>query len=305
MSNDLEQMFAQAAGASENKGEGEAAARYIGGDPIAMAKKKAEEAKAAEAEKKRIEEAKAAEAEKKRISDEAKAAETEKKRADEANRVAEAEKKRIADERAAKEAQDEQNRIAAAKAAKDEELEKRRIADEKARVARMNANQAPASSSQAEETIRLQQEINEASSRVITIDTVVSVLYVSDSFRRLDKEVKDSVYKFFSTKDENTTITSILGESEDTRRALLAIVSAQSASDVDRAFFLVSLDEYLLGGMGDLINTYTQKNSVNLDTLRDKKIDYCRALEKAIRGMTQKEKTHLSAIQGLLNIPKK
>lgn len=262
MSNDLEEMFKMAAGASENQGEGEAAGKYIGGDPVKIA------------EKQRIDELEA-----KKLVEKEKA--TAKVVKEEVKAPASVEHKEVSVTRESDKEEPKQTPIAPPEPAKTKPIE-----------------------DPVEDTIKRQQELNKESSSYISVDTVTAVIHVADAFRRLDSSVKDSVYKFFSTKDEENTIARVLGESKDTRTALLAIVSAQKASDVDRAFFLVSLDDYLLRDMGILINTYTQKKSADLDIINEKRIDYCRGLEKAIRGMSQREKTDLSAIQALFYVAK-
>lgn len=315
MANEIDEMFELAAGASENKGEGEAAAKYVSGGPIAQPKEELTQTKTNEAQ---IAAQKQAEA--KRLAEEKVA-----KQKSEAEQQARAKQQAEADRQAAEkelyakqQAEAEANRIAAEKQVAEQQArakqqaeaerqaaEAKRVAEEKA--AQELATRKAEEARQAQEAQRIAAEKQAAEAPFkngVNERSVAIIVHVLDVYRDLDSDIQKTVQAFFSEEDENRIVTRVLNETNKTREALMAVVSAQKATQVERAFFLVSLNDELLENMGKLMSQY-MKAELNIDEVTTKKIDYCRSLEKVINSMSEEQRSHLTSLQSLLEYPRK
>ena len=319
MSYDTDDLFADVIGSVENKDEGKNAVKYITAAPIPrqISRKETEEplsngrieAERIESERIEAERIESERIETERIETErieAERIETERAEAEraEAERI---ETERIETERA------EAERIETERA-EAERAEKKRIAEATAekeridylkqqeldRIALKNQRESDAKAQQEQEEIqKIEKERNTGEFTISTVELVLSVYNLLTSYQ--DTEL-DSVRKFVNETDENAIILKILNEKIETRKALVALVKAQEAEQVDRAFFLVALDNKLLHDMGSIMKTYDD-SELDLSKINSSRIEYCRDLEFAINNLTVDMKHKLNLIQQLFIIP--
>lgn len=323
-------LMAQALGAVENPNEGKEAYKFITAAP--KVGPSAEELKRQAMEK--LEKARKAKA-----ADELKAkqaAEEKRQKALELKAKQEAEaKERRAQELKAKQAAEEQSRKEEAlKRKQAEELKAKQAAEEKARK-EAEEIKAQEAAEQERERKRIEQEIsskrkekesnapknddlptfgakeiknsikeNPSSSAIFKVENIEKILRVTDMYRDFDQSIKESVQAFYKASDESKVVSRVLTEKNDTRKALEALIFAQDAAQVDRAFYLVSLDVAQLGTMGYILMNYTG-NEIELNDIARRRIEYCRQLERIISEMSIPQQNNLQAIQELLAEPMK
>lgn len=318
MPNDsIESLFEDAVNASENPNEGKDAAKFITAAPkpkidenelrlqqqreeeIRLMKQK-EEMERQEAIK-RAEEKRKAEAEAKNAEEKAKREaqerlERQRQEQIEKDRKHQAEllrKQQEAEQIKLKEQQEKEQREQALK-----EQEEKRLQEEE--------NKRIENEKQLERQRQLEEEQRKArlKGNPFAVENVSLVLTVSDSYRGYDLSSQEAVKSFFNEEDEATIISAVLNETNEIRAALHSLILAQQAEQVDRAFLLVSLDVNLLTNMGKIMSTYTGAD-LPISALPGNRIEYCRALEKAISSMSTDQQSNLEAIQRLLAIPTK
>lgn len=145
-------------------------------------------------------------------------------------------------------------------------------------------------------------EVDNLSPNEFSIATIDLVLDIADLYRSYDKEYIEVIQQFTDTADEREIIFKIINEDNSTRKALVALVRSQEAEPVDRAFFLVALENKLLHDMGSVINKYDNAE-IDLSSLNSNRIEYCRELEFAINSLSDEKKDKLGAIQELYTAP--
>lgn len=275
-------LFAEVMGSVDGANEGKDSARFISSAPKPSidpsAKKLAEE-------RARIEAQAAQQAEKQR-------------------REAQANKE-LADRIAAEKAQVERQ----AAMEKAEQLHKQ---EEQARVQRElqaaeqrrqeQAKVAAATQIENEKRMRAEQARKASVAGSFDINTVQLVLKVADLYRSYEKENQEAVKTFLSEANESNLILRVLNEPTKTRKALVALVKAQAAEQVERAFFLVALDDDLLRDMGEIMINY-EKATLDLSKISSSRIEYCRELEHSINLLTDEKRVKIEAIEKLFVIP--
>lgn len=123
---------------------------------------------------------------------------------------------------------------------------------------------------------------------------ISQLLSISDLYRGFDEDTKKLAKAFFKTDNESEAISLALQQDIITLDALTALANVHKADDVDKAFFLVSLDDNLLKEIGRLIQVFTDKKIEESDH-----ITYCRDLEKALRDM---DDTFIGQTNSLLGV---
>ena len=300
-------LFAEVMGSVDGANEGKDSARFISSAPKPSvdpsAKKLAEErarieAQAAQqAEEQRREAQAAQQAEKQRR--EAQAARISAEKAQAARISAE---KAQAERQAAMEKaeqlhkQEEQARVQRElQAAEQRRQEQERVRAEQAKV-------AAATQIENEKRMRAEQARKASVAGSFDINTVQLVLKVAALYRSYEKENQEAVKTFLSEANESNLILRVLNEPTKTRKALVALVKAQAAEQVERAFFLVALDDELLRDMGEIMINY-EKATLDLSKISSSRIEYCRELEHSINLLTDEKRVKIEAIEKLFVIP--
>lgn len=293
-------LFAEVMGSVDGANEGKDSARFISSAPNPSidpsAKKLAEERARIEAQAAQQAEEQRREAQKR----EAQAAQ----QAEKQRREAQANKE-LADRIAAEKAQVERQ----AAMEKAEQLHKQ---EEQARVQRElqaaeqrrqeQAKVAAATQIENEKRMRAEQARKASVAGSFDINTVQLVLKVADLYRSYEKENQEAVKTFLSEANESNLILRVLNEPTKTRKALVALVKAQAAEQVERAFFLVALDDDLLRDMGEIMINY-EKATLDLSKISSSRIEYCRELEHSINLLTDEKRVKIEAIEKLFVIP--
>ena len=311
-----EDLFAEVMGSVDGANEGKDSARFISSAPKPSidpsAKKLAEErarieAQAAQQAEAQRREAQAAQQAEERARIAAQAAQ----QAEEQRREAQANKERVAriaaekaqaERQAAMEKaeqlhkQEEQARVQRElQAAEQRRLEQERVRAEQAKV-------AAATQLENEKRMRAEQARKASVAGSFDINTVQLVLKVADLYRSYENENQEAVKTFLSEANESNLILRVLNEPTKTRKALVALVKAQAAEQVERAFFLVALDDDLLRDMGEIMINY-EKATLDLSKISSSRIEYCRELEHSINLLTDEKRVKIEAIEKLFVIP--
>ena len=295
-------LFAEVMGSVDGANEGKDSARFISSAPKPSidpsAKKLAEERARIEAQAAQQAEAQRREAQK-REAQAAQQAEAQRREAQAARIAAE---KAQAERQAAMEKaeqlhkQEEQARVQRELQA----AEQRRHEQERVRAEQAKA--AAAAQIENEKRMRAEQASKASVAGSFDINTVQLVLKVADLYRSYEKENQEAVKTFLSEANESNLILRVLNEPTKTRKALVALVKAQAAEQVERAFFLVALDDDLLRDMGEIMINY-EKATLDLSKISSSRIEYCRELEHSINLLTDEKRVKIEAIEKLFVIP--
>ena len=178
--------------------------------------------------------------------------------------------------------------------------EQRRLEQERVRAEQ--AKVAAAAQIENEKRMRAEQARKASVAGSFDINTVQLVLKVADLYRSYEKENQEAVKTFLSEANESNLILRVLNEPTKTRKALVALVKAQAAEQVERAFFLVALDDDLLRDMGEIMINY-EKATLDLSKISSSRIEYCRELEHSINSLTDEKRVKIEAIEKLFVIP--
>ena len=178
--------------------------------------------------------------------------------------------------------------------------EQRRLEQERVRAEQ--AKVAAAAQIENEKRMRAEQARKASVAGSFDINTVQLVLKVADLYRSYEKENQEAVKTFLSEANESNLILRVLNEPTKTRKALVALVKAQAAEQVERAFFLVALDDELLRDMGEIMINY-EKATLDLSKISSSRIEYCRELEHSINLLTDEKRVKIEAIEKLFVIP--
>ena len=173
---------------------------------------------------------------------------------------------------------------------------------EQERVRAEQAKAAAAAQIENEKRMRAEQASKASVAGSFDINTVQLVLKVADLYRSYEKENQEAVKTFLSEANESNLILRVLNEPTKTRKALVALVKAQAAEQVERAFFLVALDDDLLRDMGEIMINY-EKATLDLSKISSSRIEYCRELEHSINLLTDEKRVKIEAIEKLFVIP--
>ena len=173
---------------------------------------------------------------------------------------------------------------------------------EQERVRAEQAKVAAAAQIENEKRMRAEQARKASVAGSFDINTVQLVLKVADLYRSYEKENQEAVKTFLSEANESNLILRVLNEPTKTRKALVALVKAQAAEQVERAFFLVALDDDLLRDMGEIMINY-EKATLDLSKISSSRIEYCRELEHSINSLTDEKRVKIEAIEKLFVIP--
>ena len=295
-------LFAEVMGSVDGANEGKDSARFISSAPKPSidpsAKKLAEERARIEAQAAQQAEEQRREAQK-RETQAAQQAEAQRREAQAARIAAE---KAQAERQAAMEKaeqlhkQEEQARVQRELQA----AEQRRHEQERVRAEQAKA--AAAAQIENEKRMRAEQASKASVAGSFDINTVQLVLKVADLYRSYEKENQEAVKTFLSEANESNLILRVLNEPTKTRKALVALVKAQAAEQVERAFFLVALDDDLLRDMGEIMINY-EKATLDLSKISSSRIEYCRELEHSINLLTDEKRVKIEAIEKLFVIP--
>ena len=173
---------------------------------------------------------------------------------------------------------------------------------EQERVRAEQAKVTAATQIENEKRMRAEQARKASVAGSFDINTVQLVLKVADLYRSYEKENQEAVKTFLSEANESNLILRVLNEPTKTRKALVALVKAQAAEQVERAFFLVALDDELLRDMGEIMINY-EKATLDLSKISSSRIEYCRELEHSINLLTDEKRVKIEAIEKLFVIP--
>ena len=294
-----EDLFAEVMGSVDGANEGKDSTRFISSAPNSSidpsAKKLAEErarieAQAAQQAEEQRREAQANKERAARISAEkAQAARI-------AAEKAQAERQATMEKAEQLHKQEEQARVQRELQAEEQRrLEQERVRAEQAKV-------AAAAQIENEKRMRAEQARKASVAGSFDINTVQLVLKVADLYRSYEKENQEAVKTFLSEANESNLILRVLNEPTKTRKALVALVKAQAAEQVERAFFLVALDDELLRDMGEIMINY-EKATLDLSKISSSRIEYCRELEHSINLLTDEKRVKIEAIEKLFVIP--
>ena len=304
-------LFAEVMGSVDGANEGKDSTRFISSapkpsvDPSAMklAEERARiEAQAAQQAEEQRREAQAAQqaaqqAEKQRREAQSARIATEKAQAARiAAEKAQAERQATMEKTEQLHKQEEQARVQRElQAAEQRRQEQERVRAEQAKV-------AAAAQIENEKRMRAEQARKASVAGSFDINTVQLVLKVADLYRSYEKENQEAVKTFLSEANESNLILRVLNEPTKTRKALVALVKAQAAEQVERAFFLVALDDDLLRDMGEIMINY-EKATLDLSKISSSRIEYCRELEHSINSLTDEKRVKIEAIEKLFVIP--
>lgn len=304
-------LFAEVMGSVDGANEGKDSARFISSAPKPSidpsAKKLAEErarieAQAAQQAEEQRREAQAAQqaaqqAEKQRREAQAARIAAEKAQAARiATEKAQAERQAAMEKAEQLHKQEEQARVQRElQAAEQRRQEQERVRAEQAKV-------AAAAQIENEKRMRAEQARKASVAGSFDINTVQLVLKVADLYRSYENENQEAVKTFLSEANESNLILRVLNEPTKTRKALVALVKAQAAEQVERAFFLVALDDDLLRDMGEIMINY-EKATLDLSKISSSRIEYCRELEHSINSLTDEKRVKIEAIEKLFVIP--
>ena len=302
-----EDLFAEVMGSVDGANEGKDSTRFISSAPKPSIDPSAE--KLAE-ERARIEAQAAQQAEEQRRKAQKREAQAA-QQAEEQRREAQANKERAARISAEKAQAERQAAMEKAEQLHKQEEEARvqrelQAAEqrrrEQERVRAEQAKVAAAAQIENEKRMRAEQARKASVAGSFDINTVQLVLKVADLYRSYEKENQEAVKTFLSEANESNLILRVLNEPTKTRKALVALVKAQAAEQVERAFFLVALDDELLRDMGEIMINY-EKATLDLSKISSSRIEYCRELEHSINLLTDEKRVKIEAIEKLFVIP--
>ena len=320
MAIDEEDLFSEIMGSVDGAGEGRASTKFISSAPQPAVDKRAEEESRLREEQERQQRVAAAEqarlAEEQERQRQVAAAEQARlaKEQERQRQVAAAEQARLAEETrlaaekelARQRAEEElRQRVAAetqAKAQKEQERARQEAAREAQNAQRLREEEAAKAKTEAlqreaarkaEDARRREEELKAAKSP-LGVKNVKVILKVADLYRSYEKADQEAIKLFMSEADEYELISKILNAPMATRKALVALVEAQSKSQVDRAFFLVGLENELLQDIGKVLE---QVADHSFDTPAENKIEYCRRLESTISSLGKDEESKIQAIR--------
>ena len=133
-----------------------------------------------------------------------------------------------------------------------------------------------------------------------TAQFIAKILVMSDIYHGFDDDTNSLISKLFETKDESKILALSLNQDLILTDAFKSLGNVHKASEVDKAFYLVSLPDNILNKIGDLVRIFMGKDIKNTDHIK-----YCRELEAQLRTMDDKFISRTNSILKLLQAGQK
>ena len=125
-------------------------------------------------------------------------------------------------------------------------------------------------------------------------------------FKGYPVEVRKTICSFFDVSGENVgkVVYKVMTEDDSKLSYLETLISLKQTDAVDRAFTLMSMDEYDLAGVQDLLSVFTE-NKRNTFNVATEKIKFCKALTQGIDALPEAALGHLKPLGEFMELGKK
>lgn len=142
----------------------------------------------------------------------------------------------------------------------------------------------------------------EASYNLHLVSRIAATL---DAIRDLDEEYQLSANSFISapeqpTRDEFELVYRSLSAPEILHRTMLALIEASSVDAMERAFYLLALDDEVLISVGSLTQSFSESELPAGLSMGNDKLPYARDLVKGIGRLSEENVKHIVATEAVL-----
>ena len=140
----------------------------------------------------------------------------------------------------------------------------------------------------------------------LTEELVFKIIKLSIVFKGYPLEVRKTIYSFFDVSGENVAkvVYKVMTEDDSKLSYLETLITLKQTDAVDRAFALMSMDEYDLAGVQDLLSVFTE-NKRNTFNVATEKIKFCKALTQGIDALPEAALGHLKPLGEFMELGKK
>ncbi len=140
----------------------------------------------------------------------------------------------------------------------------------------------------------------------LTEELVIKIIKLSMVFKGYPVEVRKTICSFFDVSGENVgkVVYKVMTEDDSKLSYLETLISLKQTDAVDRAFTLMSMDEYDLAGVQDLLSVFTE-NKRNTFNVATEKIKFCKALTQGIDALPEAALGHLKPLGEFMELGKK
>lgn len=133
------------------------------------------------------------------------------------------------------------------------------------------------------------------------IEKARKIISVTDVYRDLTNDVKNVVSQFILndsdfTEDEATIIVRAINSDQTLFETMKALREAKESDQVERVFYVLSLEDKILYKLGDLVSIFTQEDIEN----SGRRLDYARSLVASIDSLDKKSIDYVVATERVL-----
>ena len=140
----------------------------------------------------------------------------------------------------------------------------------------------------------------------LTEELVFKIIKLSMVFKGYPLEVRKTICSFFDVSGENVAkvVFKVMTEDDSKLSYLETLITLKQTDAVDRAFTLMSMDEYDLAGVQDLLSVFTE-NKRNTFNVATEKIKFCKALTQGIDALPEAALGHLKPLGEFMELGRK
>jgi|GEM_PF-4211961 hypothetical protein len=140
----------------------------------------------------------------------------------------------------------------------------------------------------------------------LTEELVFKIIKLSMVFKGYPLEVRKTICSFYDISGENVgkVVYKVMTEDDSKLSYLETLITLKQTDAVDRAFALMSMDEYDLAGVQDLLSVFTE-NKRNTFNVATEKIKFCKALTQGIDALPEAALGHLKPLGEFMELGKK
>ena len=140
----------------------------------------------------------------------------------------------------------------------------------------------------------------------LTEELVFKIIKLSMVFKGYPLEVRKTICSFYDISGENVgkVVYKVMTEDDSKLSYLETLITLKQTDAVDRAFTLMSMDEYDLAGVQDLLSVFTE-NKRNTFNVATEKIKFCKALTQGIDALPEAALGHLKPLGEFMELGKK
>lgn len=140
----------------------------------------------------------------------------------------------------------------------------------------------------------------------LTEELVFKIIKLSMVFKGYPLEVRKTICSFYDISGENVgkVVYKVMTEDDSKLSYLETLITLKQTDAVDRAFALMSMDEYDLAGVQDLLSVFTE-NKRNTFNVATEKIKFCKSLTQGIDALPEAALGHLKPLGEFMELGKK